>query len=151
MQAIREWYEYNTFVRKRYLRFLHKLPRNIISKDKGASYPSILDIFTHVLDVYKLWLGGFYETGENSKHLEHLSLKDIVREEGELDAYLSKLLQRLTPADLTNYVLVNYYKGKRKRKAKAIFSNVLWHLVGEGFSIGEKSMRYSIKRASTHQ
>ena len=131
LYAIREWYAYNTFVRKRYLRYFQKLPRDIISKDKGASYSSILDIFTHVLDVYKLWLEGFYETGENSKPLEHLTLKDLVREETELDAYLSKLLQRLTPADLVDPFELVVVEGKRKRKSKAILSNVLWHLVGE--------------------
>jgi uncharacterized damage-inducible protein DinB len=131
LQAIREWYAYNTFVRKRYLRFLRKLPRNIVSKDKGASYASILDIFTHVLDAYKLWLEGFYEIRENTKPLEHLSLKELANEEEELDAYLSKLLQRITPADLERSFEFILTEGKGKRKAKAILANVLWHLVGE--------------------
>jgi len=131
LYAIREWYAYNTFVRKRYLGFLHTLPRNVISKDRGASYSSILDIFTHVLDVYRFWLEGYYETGEGSKPLGHLALKEVAKEEEKLDVYLSKLLSRLTPADLKSPFNLIVAEGKRKRKSKAMLENVLWHLVGE--------------------
>jgi uncharacterized damage-inducible protein DinB len=47
-----------------------------MAKDKGASFPSVLELFTHVLDVYKSWLVRFYETGEDTKLFEHLSFRD---------------------------------------------------------------------------
>ena len=131
LQTMKEWYAYNTFVRKRYLRFLKRLPRSVITKDKGASFPSVLDIFTHVLDVHQAWLVGRYEAGRRTKLLEHLSFKDIVREEEEIDAYLSKLMQRLTPSDLEKPFEFSYPQGKRRRKGKVILGNLLWHLVEE--------------------
>lgn len=118
LQTMKEWYAYDIFVRKRYLRFLKKLPRRVITKDKGASYPSVLDIFAHVLDVYKAWLVGRYETGRRTKLLEHLSFKDIMREEEEIDAYLSKLMRRLTPSDLEKPFEFSYPQGKRRRKVR---------------------------------
>ena len=131
LQAIREWYAYDTFVRKRYLRFLKRLPSSIRTKDTGASFPSVLDIFTHVLDVYKAWLVGRYETGRRTKPLEHLSFKDIMQEEEEIDAYLFELMQRLTPSDLEKPFEFSYAQGKRRRKGKVILGDLLWHLVEE--------------------
>jgi len=131
LQALREWYEYDIFVRKRYLRFLRKLPRRVTTEDKGASFPSILDIFTHVLDVYKAWLKGRYETGRRTEPLEHLLFKDVAREEEEIDAYLLGLMQRLTPSDLEKSFEFTYAHGKGRRKGRAKLGNLLWHLVEE--------------------
>jgi len=131
LQTMKEWYAYNIFVRKRYLRFLKRLSRSVITKDKGASYPSVLDIFTHVLDVYKAWLVGRYETGRRTELLEHLSFKEIIREEEEIDAYLSKLMQRLTRSDLEKSFEYSYPQGKRRRKGEVILGDLLWHLVEE--------------------
>jgi len=85
----------------------------------------------HVLDVYKSWLEGYYETGEDTKLLEHLSFKDLMREEEEIDAYLSKLMQRLTPSDLEKPFEFSFGQGKKRRKGKVILGNLLWHLVEE--------------------
>jgi len=131
LQALREWYAYNIFVRKRYLRFLNKLPRSVTTEDKGASFPSVLDIFTHVLDVYKAWLIGRYETGRRTKLLEHLSFEDIMREEKEIDAYLSGLMQRLAPSDLEKSFEFFFLQAKKERKDKGILVDLLWHLVEE--------------------
>ena len=131
LEAIRDWYAYNTFVRRRYLRFLQRLPKGVITKGKEASFPSILEIFTHVLDVYKSTLKGFYETGKDTELLEHISLKEMMQEEEEMDAYLSGLMQRLTPFDLESPFVYSYGQGKIKRKRRGILVDVLWHLVEE--------------------
>jgi uncharacterized damage-inducible protein DinB len=39
--AIRNFFAYNSFVRKKYLRLFTKLSKRTLSKDRGASYPSI--------------------------------------------------------------------------------------------------------------
>jgi uncharacterized damage-inducible protein DinB len=54
-----------------------------------------------------------------------------MREEEEIAAYLSSLIQRLTPSDLEKSFEFCYGQGKRKRKGKVILANVLWHLVEE--------------------
>lgn len=49
--ALQDFFAYNTFVRKKYLSAIIKLPKKTLTKDRGASYPTILDILTHILDV----------------------------------------------------------------------------------------------------
>jgi uncharacterized damage-inducible protein DinB len=55
LQEIKFWYAYNSHVRKAYLKKILSLPEDEALKDRGASYPSILDIFVHVLDGYRYW------------------------------------------------------------------------------------------------
>jgi uncharacterized damage-inducible protein DinB len=54
-----------------------------------------------------------------------------MREEEEIDAYLSKPVQRLTASDLEKSFEFSYGQGKRKRKGKVVLGNLLWHLVEE--------------------
>jgi uncharacterized damage-inducible protein DinB len=62
-QVAKDWFAYNTFVRQQYLKLISALPTDVITKDRGASFPSILEIFTHVLDVYKSWFY-IYDSGK---------------------------------------------------------------------------------------
>jgi uncharacterized damage-inducible protein DinB len=43
-------------VRTRYLEVLASLNKEELLRDRGASYPSLLDIFVHVLDSYRFWI-----------------------------------------------------------------------------------------------
>lgn len=47
LASLRDFFDYNTFVRKKYLETLSKLPKNTLTKNTGASFPSTLssDIF----------------------------------------------------------------------------------------------------------
>ena len=130
LQTLRDWFSYNTFVRKRYLGFLARFPRNAINKDRGASYPSILDIFTHVLDVYKSWFN-LYEKGENLPELKGLSLEEVKKLERDVDEYLHNFMQNVTLADLNRAFQYSYGKGKNRKIIKRVLVDMLWHLVEE--------------------
>ena len=101
LEALKDWFDYNSFVRKRYLEFIAGLPENVITRDRGASFPSILDIFTHVLDVYKSWFH-VYETGEDLPDTEGLSLREVEAFEREIDSYTAKFMRKTTFNDLNN-------------------------------------------------
>jgi uncharacterized damage-inducible protein DinB len=130
LEALKDWFDYNTFVRKRYLDFLGGLPENVITKDRGASFPSILDIFTHVLDVYKSWFH-IYETGVDLPDTEGLSLKDVEAFESEIDSYIAKFMRKTTSDGLNNTFQFTGGKGKNKRIIKRRLVDMLWHLVEE--------------------
>jgi uncharacterized damage-inducible protein DinB len=55
LDEIRFWYNYNSHVRKRYLRPILAIPKDEALKDRGASHPSLVDIFVHVLDGYRFF------------------------------------------------------------------------------------------------
>ena len=130
LQAVKDWFDYNTFVRKRYLRSIEKLPKNVLEKNRGASFPSILDIFTHVLDVYKSWFET-YETGKWSSEIEGLSLAQAKKLESEVDSYLENFMKKTSAADLNNTFQYSAGKGKKKRIVTRRLIDMLWHLVEE--------------------
>ena len=93
LAALQDFFAYNTFVRRKYLSFISKLPKKALTKDRGASYSSILDILTHVLDVYKSWFH-VYETGEDLPELKEFSLNQVKKLELEVDKYIGRLMQK---------------------------------------------------------
>lgn len=127
LKALRDFFAYNTFVRKKYLRFIGKLPKKIITKDRGASYPSILDIFTHVLDVYRSWFH-VYEEGSDLPELEGLSLNEVKKLELEVDSQIATFMRKLNAHDLKRSF-------KLPEEADKVVTwnlkGMLWHLVEE--------------------
>jgi uncharacterized damage-inducible protein DinB len=55
VELIRSLYRYNSRVRQRYLNAIWRLPARERYRDRGASYPSLVDIYLHVLDAYRWW------------------------------------------------------------------------------------------------
>src|SRR5579863_8798999 len=112
LSVIRDFFAYNSFVRKKYLRLYTNLPKRSLAKNRGASYPSILDIHVHILDVYRCWFLAFekgetckrwrhrYETGEELQDLIGLSLTRVKKMEQEVDGHIDKVMRELRPVDL---------------------------------------------------
>jgi len=135
LNLIREWYYYNSTVRKRYFQALSKLPEAELTKDRGASFPSILDIFTHVLDAYRWWFLYVYtDKVHERKRLLHtgLGLEEIKQEERKIDSFVKKFLQKLSTKDLAKPIVWHEVDQKRKRwTIKITLRDMLWQLVGE--------------------
>ena len=117
MDAIKEWFEYNTFVRKRYLKLISGLPNATLTKDRGASYPSILDVQTHLLDVLKSWLHAC-ETGEDSPELNGFTLDEVAALEEEVDEYVTRFVANLKPASLEEFFTFTPFGSKRTRRVR---------------------------------
>jgi uncharacterized damage-inducible protein DinB len=138
LELIDEWYAYNSFVRKKYLRLFERLPEAELLRDRGASFPSLLDIFAHVIDSYRWW---FLYICRDRVHEwkgikgSGLGLREIAREEHKIDANVRKFLHGLSLRDLERPII--YHKttrsGKRKREAEygGKIRDMLWHKVEE--------------------
>jgi uncharacterized damage-inducible protein DinB len=135
LQAVKDWFAYNTFVRQQYLKLISGLPTVVITKDRGASFPSILDVFTHVLDVYKSWFI-IYDVGKDltksapvwPEEIKGLSLAEVKNLEREVDSYISKFIRTLKNKDLNTRFQYSSGKGKIVRRK---LMDLLWHLVEE--------------------
>jgi uncharacterized damage-inducible protein DinB len=130
LEAVKDWFDYNSYVRKKYLTFISGLPSNVITTDRGASFPSILDIHAHILDVYKSWFH-LYETGEDMPEIKGLSLAQVKQLERDVDSYVSKFMRRAKSVDLNNSFQYTVGEGKKKRIVKRRLVDMLWHLVEE--------------------
>ena len=131
LEMLRAWYGYNSYVRKKYLAALEKLPADELTKIRGASYPSVLDIFVHVLDSYRAWFK-FRCRGkewDNDLRLSGriTSIAEARREEQEVDAYVLDLVDRMRPEDLRRKIQFPDHG----RILVDVQRDILWHMVEE--------------------
>lgn len=131
LELIKEWYRYNSYVRKKYLASIFDdVSREERYKDRGASYPSVVDIFAHILDAYRFWFIYVYE--DRVSEIERLRGKihdrnEFVDEEKKVDKLIHAFLGRLKPADLQKLVAFRDVEEFRRIKLR----DMLWHMVEE--------------------
>lgn len=129
LELIRELYAFISKARAKYLRAIWKLPPRERYRDRGASFPSIVDIYMHVLDAYRYW---FMSGVSNRSGIEEYPLgrrytcAQAIRETQAVDRHLRHILRPLKPADLV----------KRPRlppggSSRATLRQVLLHMVEE--------------------
>lgn len=131
LESIREWFAYNDYVRKKYLKLLEELPDDQLMKDRGASFPSILDIFAHIYFAYRLWFNEMYggvplDEGDSFGR-KCTSLKELMEDAERMNPYILEFVSKLQPQDLGRWI-------ERPRDGEAFSFNVknmLWHLTEE--------------------
>jgi len=128
--ALREFLAYNAFVRKRYFDLIAGLPKEVLARDRGASYPTILDIHTHVLDVLRSWIH-VYETGEDLPAPGRLSVAQLLKFELDVDTLLEEFALRLKPEDLNKSFSFAVSVGEGKELRTLNLGEMLWHLIEE--------------------
>lgn len=107
VESIRAWFAYIERARQGYLEAFSKLPAVELSRDRGASYPTLLDIFGHTQ-------GGFYFWMKDCAHFEFPpqepdsstppSLSDVRKDEKYIQAQIRRIMAELTEADLTRTI-----------------------------------------------
>lgn len=103
LDLIRSIYAYNSRTRAKYLTAIWKLPPRARFQDRGASYPSIVDIFMHVLDAYRLWFDEVYARGATPDWYplgRRYTLAEARREMRGVDRRVLRVLGSLQPGDL---------------------------------------------------
>jgi uncharacterized damage-inducible protein DinB len=135
MEPIVEFYKYNSFVRKRYLDAMERLPWEEVVKDRGASFGSIRNVFLHVLDAYRRWFQAIikgipYErdytlssTAENYK-----SVNDLREFEKEIDSLVMGVIETLRDQDLSRIYVV---ETRDKTGRKYTMESILMHMIEE--------------------
>jgi len=105
LQIIIDLYEYNSYVRNKYLKAIfEKVPEEERYKDRGTSFPSIVDIFVHMIDNYRFWFLYAYPNKITSfKRLRGemgYTLKALIDENERIDNYVLNFVHDLKTSDL---------------------------------------------------
>jgi uncharacterized damage-inducible protein DinB len=103
LDLIRSLYEYNSRIRAKYLTAIWKLSPGPRYRRRGASFPSIVDIFMHVLDAYRLWFDMVYERGPAPDWYplgRRYTLAEARREMRAIDRRVRRVLASIRPGDL---------------------------------------------------
>ncbi len=109
LQSIRNWCRYNRDARQGYFEVLAKLPPAELARDRGASFPTLLDILGHSIGGIQTWL--FRMSAVNGKEFEldipePQTLEDVRQYGARIDGFVDEFLARLTEGDLDRTYLV---------------------------------------------
>jgi uncharacterized damage-inducible protein DinB len=130
----RAWIEWLVDTRSGYLEALLKLSNKERTKDRGASYPSIQDIFLHILDNNIWWLESVPRNRQKSHHQlkGRLSESDIRRETRRIARSSRNLAKSLTPSRLDQSFVIRGTRGDGKPfEMKLNLRTIIWHMVEE--------------------
>lgn len=110
LESIRRWYLYNRVARQGYFDTLAKLPPEELTRDRGASFPTMLDILGHSLGGIETWIVRMSAVnGERfrSEDIPEPQNLDDLREVGKvLDGWVDEFFARLKEDDLDRSFLV---------------------------------------------
>jgi uncharacterized damage-inducible protein DinB len=107
---IRNWFAYNAAARHGYFETLSKLPPAELSRDRGASFPTMLDILGHSMGGIETWIVRMSAlTGEPFGPCdlpEPQSLDDLRKYQRWIEEHVELFFSRLTDKDLNRTYLV---------------------------------------------
>jgi uncharacterized damage-inducible protein DinB len=111
--TILDLYRYNSRVRQKYLRAIWKLPPKQRYRNRGASFPSLVDIYMHVLDAYRWWFISVYGKGGTFEEYplgQRYSRSEARAETARVDRLIRGVLREVGPRGLSRQVA---WKGRR--------------------------------------
>jgi uncharacterized damage-inducible protein DinB len=103
VSALQEWAEYNIRAREGYLAVFEQLPKEQLSRDRGASFPTLLQIQSHILGAQWWWLKNASPSpgpAEHSDVSDPPSLEEVQRLEREVDAAVGEFFRHLSEEEL---------------------------------------------------
>ena len=149
LDLIREWFAFNHRARQGYFETFSKIPAAELTKDRGASYPTLLNILEHTLGAYYFWFssmskgndslpkfGPIRDSVENPPleeivQKENPSLQETARFERALQASVDLFLGGLVDGDLQRTIPVPKRVASNHNDPAVSVRDVLWHLVEE--------------------
>ena len=110
LQSIHDWYLYNRIARQGYFDTLAKLPPDQLTRDRGASFPTMLDILGHSVGGIETWIVRMSAVNGEKFNLDNLSepetLEDLRAYAKAIDGFVDQFFLRLKDGDLDRKYLV---------------------------------------------
>jgi uncharacterized damage-inducible protein DinB len=109
--------EYNQFLRHRYLETLSNLSWEDFVKDRGASFPSLKDIYVHIVHVVDIYFNYILQGNSNYPGInynEYDSIEKIAKYLEQAECKANDYQSKVTPEELTKKI-------PRKQKDGSIF------------------------------
>ncbi len=110
VEWVRNWFDYNTIARHGYFETLAKLPPAELSRDRGASFPTLLDILGHSMGGTETWIVRMSAVNgkpfTNYDGPEPQNLEDLRRYQKWVEERVDEFFARLKDSDLDRTFLV---------------------------------------------
>jgi uncharacterized damage-inducible protein DinB len=110
VEWLHKWYDYNKVARRRYLETLSKLSPEELSRERGASFPTLLDIYGHSLGGTETWIvrmsALFGEPYARFDGPENWSIDELRRYDEATQDKVDRFFSQLSEEDLNRAYLV---------------------------------------------
>ena len=109
--------EYSQFLRHKYLETISKLPWEEVVKDRGASFPSLRDIYLHILFVVDAYINYILQGNPNYPSVnynEYDSIEKVTKYLEQVESKANAYLSKVTPEELAKNI-------ERKQKDGSTF------------------------------
>jgi len=133
VETFRAWFAYLADTRLGYIEALAKLPPEELTRDRGASYPTLLDIFAHSQGALYIWMkrcATFPFPPQEGDSDAPPSIDVLRKDETYVQTQIRRVMAELTEASLSRRIVRE--KGDRQdHECHIPVRDVLWHLVEE--------------------
>jgi uncharacterized damage-inducible protein DinB len=135
VETLRNFFRFNSRVRRKYLKAILDLPIEQRLKDRGASYPSLQEIYVHILDGLRAWLEfapqDRFEDAE-PMHARELTEDQLAAETDAIDRLALEYVARLREEDLQRDMVIHFTNPQgAKAEERFPIGDMLWHVVEE--------------------
>lgn len=133
LETIRAWFAYTAAARRGYLETLAKLPPGELTRDRGASFPSLFDIFAHSQGALYFWMKSCatFPFPPQEGDSDAPPTVDVLRkDETYVQTQVERVMAELTEANLSRTFLREKGRGSDHDCHIAV-REALWHLVEE--------------------
>jgi uncharacterized damage-inducible protein DinB len=133
IDSIRAWFAYLADARRGYLETFAKLPASELSRDRGASHPSLLDIFAHSQGALYFWMkdiAKFEFPPQEGDPDAPPSVEILRKDEAYVQTQIRRVMEELTESDLSRPIFREKGVGS-SHDCRVPIREALWHLVEE--------------------
>ncbi len=140
--------EYSQFLRHKYLETLRALPWAEVIKDRGASFPSMRDIFLHMVFVTDAYINYVLQGNKNYpdvKYEEYDSIEKIKKYMEDVETRASENLGKMTTEQLgkSETMLLDFFQEETHHRGELLA--LLWQMDVEPPHMGFLKYRSSQK------
>jgi uncharacterized damage-inducible protein DinB len=133
VETFRAWFSYLADTRQGYIEALAKLPSEELKRDRGASYPTLLDIFAHSQGALYVWMkrcAMFPFPPQEGDDNAPPSIDVLRKDEAYVQTQIKRVMAELSDAGLSRTIVRE--KGERQdHECHIPVREALWHLVEE--------------------
>lgn len=131
---MRSWSEWEARTRQAYLDAILQLPPEERHKDRGASFPSVQNIYEHILGAHLHWYEHIvlnWQVDDNYPEDRELNDDELRSISARVNRAVDGVMDSLTPENLGKmYVQEREVEGKKIRHERCL-ADIIWHILEE--------------------
>jgi len=133
LETIRAWFAYIAYARRGYLDALAKLPAAELTRDRGASHPTLIDLFAHSQGALYFWMRScatFPFPEQEGDPAAPPSVEVLRKDETYIQTQIQRVMAGLSEENLSRTIFREKGKGSN-HDCRIPVREALWHLVEE--------------------